>query len=326
MNRKREGSETMDASGVIAIVGATGTQGGGLADAILSQPDGEFSVRALTRNPDSDAARELARRGAEVVQADLDEPDTLRRAFDGVHGAFLVTSFWEHLSPEKEILRAQNMAEAAKAAGVRHVIWSTLEDTREKVPVSDDRMPTLMENYTVPHYDGKGEADAVFRELEVPTTFYRTSFYWDNMIHFGMGPQSMEDGTLALSFPIGDAKLPGMAAEDIGKCALGLFKRGGAFIGRTVGVASEFLTGQEMADGLTEALGRKVVFNDVPPHVYRGFGFDGAEDLGNMFQVKRDFADWYCGNRDPALARSLNPALKTYREWLAENASRIPLD
>lgn len=315
----------MDTSGVIAIVGATGTQGGGLADAILSRGDGTFSVRALTRNPDSDAARELARRGAEVIQADLDEPETLKRAFHGVHGAFCITNFWEHFSPEREVQQARNMAEAAKALGVRHVIWSTLEDTREKVPPSDDRMPTLMERYTVPHYDGKGEADAVFRDVGVPTTFFRTSFYWDNMIHFGMGPQEMEDGTLALTLPIGDAKLPGMAAQDIGKCALGIFQRGDEFIGQTVGVTGEFLTGRELAEGLAEALGRKVVYNEVSPEVYRGFGFDGAEDLGNMFQVKRDFEAWYCGNRDLELSRSLNPELKSYREWLVENADRIPL-
>jgi uncharacterized protein YbjT (DUF2867 family) len=310
----------------IAVIGATGTQGGGLADGILSNQAGPFRLRALTRNPDSDAARGLAERGAEVVATDMDDEESLKRAFDGAHGVFAVTNFWEHFSPDTEIQQARNVAGAARDAGVSHVVWSTLEDMREKVPTSDDRMPTLMEKYTVPHYDGKGEADAEFREAGVPTTFFRTSFYWDNMIHFGMGPRPGDDGKLRLTLPVGDARLPGMAAEDIGKCALGVFRRGGEFNGRTIGVAGEFLSGQEMANGLTEALGREVLYNEVSPETYRSFGFDGADDLGNMFQVKRDFADWYCGNRDLELSRRLNPELMTYKDWLSNYAHQIPVD
>ncbi len=311
---------------LIAVVGATGAQGGGLARAILADSAGAFAVRALTRDPGSDAAKTLADQGAEVVRADLDQPDTLQRAFDGVHGAFLVTNFWEHFSPEKEIEQARSMAEAAAARGVSHVIWSTLEDTRTWVPLSDDRMPTLMERYKVPHYDGKGEADAVFEELGVPTTFLVTSFYWDNMIHFGMGPKPGPDGTLALTYPLGEAKLPGMAAEDIGKCALGVLKGGKAYLRRRVGIAGEFLTGKEMAAALSDALGQEVRYNDVPPEVYRGFGFPGADDLGNMFQVKRDFNEQYCAGRDLELARKLNPELQTFRDWLSQNKDRIPLE
>jgi uncharacterized protein YbjT (DUF2867 family) len=310
----------------IAVVGATGTQGGGLADAILSDPDTGFRVRALTRDPDSDRARQLADEGAEVVRADLDDPESLRAAFQGAHGVFGVTNFWEHFSPEKEQQQARNMAEAARAVGIRHVVWSTLEDMREKVPVTDDRMPTLMERYKVPHYDGKGEADRFFREAGVPTTFFRASFYWDNMIHFGMGPKRGDDGILALVLPMGDSKLPGMAAEDIGKCALGIFRAGDEFIGRTVGVAGEFLTGSEMAEALSEALGERVRYQAVEPDVYRGFGFDGADDLGNMFQVKRDFAEWYCGNRDLDLSRRLNPELLSFNAWLGKYADRISLE
>jgi len=310
----------------IAVVGATGSQGGGLARAILADPEGGFRLRALTRNPDSDAARALKEAGAEVVAADLDDPESLRIAFDGAHGAFCVTNFWEHFSPDKEVEQARNMARAATDAGVRHVIWSTLEDMRQWVPLSDDRMPTLMDRYKVPHYDGKGEADAVFGEAGVPTTYLLTSFYWDNMIHFGMGPQEGEDGTLAITFPIGDSKIPGIAAEDIGKCAYGIFKRGSDTIGRRIGIAGGHLTGTEMAAGLTRALGREVRFNDVPPEVYRGFDFPGADDLGNMWQVKRDFAEEYCAPRDIGFSRELNPELQSYDEWLQKNASRIPLD
>ncbi|HSG47875.1 MAG TPA: NmrA/HSCARG family protein, partial [Longimicrobiales bacterium] len=211
---------------IIAVAGATGAQGGGLVRAILEDRDGPFKARAITRNPASDKAWALAALGAEVVQADLDDKASLERAFAGVHGAFCITNFWEHFSPEKEKAQARNMAEAAKAAGVSHVIWSTLEDTRKWIPLSDDRMPTLMDRYKVPHFDGKGESDAVFGEMGVPTTLLLTTFYWDNFIFFGAGPQRGEDGSLALNLPMGERKLAGIAAEDIGRSAYAIFKRG----------------------------------------------------------------------------------------------------
>lgn len=311
---------------IIAVVGATGMQGGGLVRAMLSDKTGEFAPRALTRQVQSDKAKELTRQGAEVVAADLDDLESLKRAFAGAYGVFCVTNFWEHFSPEKELAQAKNMAQAAKQANVQHVIWSTLEDTRKRVPLSDDRMPTLMGKYKVPHFDAKGEADQVFRDLGLPTTFLLTSFYWDNFIYFGMGPKKGPDGKLAITLPMDDKKLPGIAAEDIGKCALGIFKKGRELIGKTIGVASEHLTGAEMAAALSKALGQEVSYNAVTPELYRGFGFPGAEDLGNMFQFKRDFNDLFCGARDPATARALNPELQTFESWLARNKHRIPLE
>ncbi len=311
---------------VIAVVGATGAQGGGLVRAITSDSDSPFTARALTRDTTTDKAKVLAELGAEVVAANVDDVESLKTAFAGAHGAFCVTFFWDHFSPEKEIAQATAMAEAVKEADVQHVIWSTLEDTRNWVPLSDDRMPTLMEKYKVPHFDAKGESDKLFTESEVPTTCLRMSFYWDNFIYFGSGPQRGPDGKLALTFPMGTAKLPGIAAEDIGKCAYGIFKRGPEFVAKTVGIAGEHLTGAEMAAALTKALGQDVGYNDVPPDVYRSFDFPGAEDLGNMFQFKRDFEEDYCGIRDLEKSRSLNPDLQSFDTWLAANASRIPLE
>jgi uncharacterized protein YbjT (DUF2867 family) len=311
---------------VIAVLGATGAQGGGLVRAILGDPQGGFSARAVTRDPGSAKARELAALGAEVVAADIDDPSSLERALQGAHGAYFVTFFWAHFSPEREMAEARNMARAAQATGLRHAIWSTLEDTRRWVPLSDQRMPTLMGKYKVPHFDAKGESDAIFRELGVPTTFLLTSFYWDNLIHFGMGPKRGPDGRLAFTLPMGDQRLPGIAADDIGRCAYGIFRRGGEYVGKTVGIAGEHLTGAEMAAQLGEVLGEEVRYNAITPEAFRGLGFPGAEDLGNMFQFKRDFADYFCGVRDPAVARALNPSLQTFRGWLAQNKERIPLD
>lgn len=311
---------------IIAIVGATGAQGGGLARAILNDKQSPFAVRALTRDVNSAAARALAAQGAEVVAADLYDVESLKRAFAGAYGAYCVTFFWAHFSADKEKEEARNMAEAAKAAGVKHVIWSTFEDTRKWIPLSDTRMPTLQGKYKVVHFDAKAEANAYFTDLGVPTTLLYTSFYWDNLIHFGSGPKKGPDGRLAFTLPMGDKKLPGIAAEDIGKCAYGIFQRGSEFIGKTVGVAGEHLTGTQMAASLAKALGQPVVYNLVEPDVYRSFGFPGADDMGNMFQFKRDFEKDYCGARDLTLCRSLNPTLQTFDQWLAVNKGRIPLD
>ncbi len=311
---------------IIAVVGATGAQGGGLVRAILSDVTSGFAARAITRDVNSDKAKELAKLGAEVVAADVDDVESLKRAFHGAYGAFCVTFFWAHFSPEKELAEARAMAQAAKHAGIQHVIWSTLEDTRKWVPLSDARMPTLMGKYKVPHFDSKGEANQIFTELGLPTTFLLTSFYWDNLIHFGMGPKKGSDGKLAITLPMGDKRLPGMAAEDIGKCAYGIFKKGRELIGKTVGIAGEHLTGAQMAAALTRALGQEVRYNNVSPEAYRSLGFPGAEDLGNMFQFKRDFEQVFCGARNPDVARALNPSLQTFDKWLAQNKSRIPLE
>ncbi len=279
---------------IMAVFGATGAQGGGLVRAILRDPQGGFTARAITRNVNGEKAKELAKMGAEVVSGDIDNPDTMKKAFDGVYGAYCVTFFWAHFSPEKEIAEVQAMATAAKSAGLKHVIWSTLEDTRKWSPLSDPRLPTLHGKYKVPHFDGKGESNHFFTDLGVPTTFMLTSFYWDNFIGFGMGPKTY-----------------------------GILKRSSEFIGRTVGITGENLTGVEMAAGFSELLGQDVRYNSISPEIYRGLGFPGADDLGNMFQFKHDFNEYFCGARDSAFSKSLNPELQDFRTWLRNNKNAI---
>lgn len=182
-----------------------------------------------------------------------------------------------------------------------------------------------MGKYKVPHFDSKADADALFVSLGVPTTFLLTSFYWENMIYFGQGPRKGPDGTLAISYPLGDKKMPSIAAGDIGKCAYGIFKRGKEFIGKTVGVAGEHLSGAEMASTLSKALGKPVRYNELTPEAYRALGFPGADDMGNMLQYKRDFDAEYRAARSVELSRELNPGLLTFADWLEQNKSRIPI-
>ncbi len=316
----------MNTKKTIVVIGSTGAQGGGLVRAILNDPDHEFNVRAITTNVSSDKAKELKKLGAEVVAANLDDADSLKNAFHGAYGAFCVTFFWNHFSPDKEMAHAKAMAEAASYAKIKHVIWSTLDDTRKLIPLSDDRMPTLKGKYKVPHFDAKGESNHFFTDLGLPVTMLNTSFYWDNFIYFGLGPRKGPDGKFAITLPMGDKKLPGIAAADIGKCALGIFKAGSKYIGKTIGIAGEHLTGEQIAETFSHVLGKAVVYNSVTPEVYRSFNFPGADDMGNMFQFKRDFEKEYTKSRDIELTRLLNPFLLNLNEFLIQNKNLIPLE
>lgn len=301
---------------IIAVVGATGAQGGGLARAILAEPDGLFAVRALTRDPGSPKAKELADAGAEVVVADLDDEATLGTAFDGVHGVYLVTNYWADMSAEHEIAQAANGARAAKAVGVPHVIWSTLEDTRAYLPLNDPSIPVFDGTYTVPHFDAKSEADRFFAEANVPTTYLRPTFYWEAFVNYNFGPRRAENGALVLSLPLGERKLAGIAVADIGRTALGIFKRGDEFIGRTVGIAGEHLTGEEFAAAFSEFYGEPVAYRPLTFDEFRAQGFPAAAELGNMFEYYYRAEAEFTGSRDLTLVRALNPQLQTFRSWL----------
>ncbi len=185
-------------------------------------------------------------------------------------------------------------------------------------------MPTLQGRYKVPHFDAKAEAHPAFEGL--PVTFLYTTFYWNNLLGSGMGPKKEEDGVYAITLPLGDKKLPGIASEDIGPCAFGIFKKGDALIGKSVGIAGGHLTGAEMAAGLGRALGIEVRYNAVPPDVYRSFGFPGADDIGNMFQYYAEFEKEFCASRDLDFSRSLYPGLQTFEQWAAANAKHIQLE
>jgi uncharacterized protein YbjT (DUF2867 family) len=311
---------------LITIFGATGAQGGGLARNILARNKPDYRVRAVTRKPDSDAARELAQLGAEVAVADLDDPQSVRSAMRGAHGVYCVTNFWEHFSPEKELKQAETLAEAAQREGVAHVIWSTLEDTRRFLPADGKRMPVLMGTYNVPHFDAKGEANRFFTERSLPVTLLHTSFYWENLIHSGMGPQRGPDGKLVFVLPMADKPLPGIAVADIGACAAGVFRSGASLIGKSIGIAGEHLTGSEMASALARALHEEVGYVAMPPQQYAQLGFPGAQDLANMFQFKVEFNDAFCAARRVAESKALYPQLQGFEAWLvgAETRLKVP--
>jgi hypothetical protein len=186
----------------------------------------------------------------------------------------------------------------------------------------DKRMPMLQEKYRVPHFDAKAEADEYFSGL--PVTRLVTSYYWDNLYMFGLAPKKGEDGTLSWAFPMGEAKLAGIAAEDIGKVAYGVFKAGQEYIGKTVGIYGEALTIEQMGKTISKVLNvGTIVYNAVDADTYRGFGFPGADELGNMFQVYRDFEKEVIGARSADLARRLNADLQSYEQFVAKHKDAI---
>jgi len=307
---------------IIAVVGATGQQGGGLAAAILDDPDGGFAVRALTRNPDSAAAKALAARGAEVVTTDVDDEASLRAALDGAYGAYFVTAFWEYNDVVREQAQARAMANAAKAAGLRHVIWSTLPDTRDHIAMDDERVPTLHGEYKVPHFDSKAVSDRFFRDAGVPTTFLSTTYYFDSFLEF-FRPARGEDGKLALYLPMGDRKLPGIASEDIGRTAYAILQRGTELVGETISISGENLTGDEYAARFSKELGEEVVYRATSLDDVRASGVPGADDIANMFFYYAEHEEYFAGARDPEFVRTLNPRLKDFSTWLAANRDKF---
>ncbi len=177
----------------------------------------------------------------------------------------------------------------------------------------DKRMPMLQEKYRVPHFDAKAESDSFFQG--VPTTFLVTSFYWDNLYSFGLAPKKGADGQYEWTFPMGDSKLAGIAAEDIGKVAYGIFKAGQQYVGKTVGILGEALTISEMGEKISKGMGvGPIRYNAVDADLYRSFGFPGADEMGNMFQVYRDFAKEVPGGAERgrgAAAQSAAPELRS---------------
>ncbi|MEU3316786.1 NmrA/HSCARG family protein [Streptomyces sp. NPDC006662] len=312
----------MNGKRIITVFGSTGQQGGSLARAILEDRDGGFTVRAVTRRPDSDAARELERLGAQVVRADLDDEESLAGALEGAYGAYLVTNFWEGMDAAHELAQAQALSRAASHAGVQHAVWSTLEDTRECIPLEDGRMPTLQDRFKVPHFDAKAEADQFFLDDGVPVTFLRTTFYWENL-YGALSPQPAEDGTLEIALPMGDKRLAGIGVDDIGRTAYALFRGGTDFIGATVSIAGEHLTVAEMAAAMTRALGRTVRYRPMSPDAFRALGFPAADEMGNMFQYYADCEERFVAARDVAAVRALYPGLQDFATWLANHRDRF---
>ncbi|MBC7896292.1 MAG: NmrA/HSCARG family protein [Cytophagaceae bacterium] len=255
-----------NAQRIIAVIGATGQQGGSVVRAV--QARGEFRVRALTRNP---AAHEgLA---DEVAEADLDRPATLRAAFDGAYGVFVVTNFWE-AGGDDEITQATAAIRAAKDAGVRHFVWSTLPNVEA---ISGGR-------FTVPHFTNKAAVDALVGAAAFEHyTFVIAPFFYQNLLG-NMAPQKQRDGSIGWTLPI-DPDVRGIHMGDItelGNIVAGAFAQPDLVgHGEYLPLVGDLLSFNDIVATLNNQ-GHDYAFNRVPASVFATF-FPGAGELAEMF-------------------------------------------
>jgi uncharacterized protein YbjT (DUF2867 family) len=250
---------------LIAVVGATGQQGGAVVRALRAT--NQFKVRALTRN--TAKHRGLA---DEVVEADLNRPETLKSAFAGAHGVFLVTNFQEHGADE--LNQASAAVRAAKDAGVKHFVWSTLPNVEA---ISKGK-------FDVPHFTGKAKVDRVVREAGFANyTFVIAPFYYQNLVGV-LGPQKQPNGSAGWTLPL-DPTVRSIHMGDItelGSLVAGAFANPDlAGHGEYLPLVGDFVSFNEVIDTLKQQ-GHNFSVHQVPKDVFAGF-FPGAAEIAEMF-------------------------------------------
>ncbi|KAM6350636.1 LOW QUALITY PROTEIN: nmrA-like family domain-containing protein 1 [Alca torda] len=274
----------------------TGAQGGHVARALLE--DGTFKVRAVTRNPMKKEAEELKQKGAEVGKADQDNEPSLELALTSAYGAFIVTNFWEYCSKEKEIAQTKRLADLSKRLGLRHIVYSGLENVKQ---LTGGRLEVL-------HFDGKGVVEEYFQKVGVPTTSIRLPFYFENFLSIFKPQKAVQGDTCVLALPMGDTPMDGMAVEDIG-C---LLKSPEEYVG-VIGLSTGKLTKAEYTAVLSQQTDKTVKASKISPEEYEKGGSPGAKEMAAMFRfaLKPD--------RNVDLTMKLDPKAHTSPQWAADN-------
>jgi uncharacterized protein YbjT (DUF2867 family) len=290
----------------ILVFGATGAQGGSVARNLLAR--GRFAVRALTRNGSSAAAQELRALGAEIVEGDLDDIESLRKAVEGCYGVYGVTNFWEHFAKEEQ--QGRNLVEAVAEADVKHFIFSTLP------PIAKETGGKLRS----PHFDLKAEHEEYARKLGIPSTFVHVPFYYENFLYF-FPPRPAGEGTFAFGFPQGDTPLAAMSVEDVGHVVAPMFEQPDIFVGKVIKLAGDQLPAAKYAEVMSLRTGADIRYNYVPREVFAALGFPGAEDLADMFEYYRLHIPSRA--RDIETSRALAPELQSFQTWVARNEDKL---
>ncbi|XP_056390276.1 nmrA-like family domain-containing protein 1 [Hyla sarda] len=299
----------MAAKKIVTVFGATGAQGGSVASALLK--DGTFAVRAVTRDITKPAALKLKEAGAEVVSADLDNKKSLEAALSGAYGAFVVTSFWDHFSKDKEVQQGKDIVDLCKRLGLQHVVYSGLENVNK---LTKGKLDVL-------HFDGKGEVEEYFRDKSCPMTSVRLSFYFENFLTNGK-PQKAKDGkSYELVIPMCDVPMDGFSVSDLGPAVLSILKSPKDYIGKDIGLSAEKLTVAQYAEIMSKVSGKTITDPKIPPEVYEKLPFPGAEEMANMFKFYQMVPD-----RDVALTHKLNPHTKKFKQWLEDNKEAFNKD
>lgn len=317
------------ATKTIAVMGATGLQGGAVVKAFKELNDDDITIRAITRDPTSEKALAIESMVDEIVQANGDDEDSMVKAFDGCYGAFIVSNFWEDLDVRHEMQTLRTIKEAAKKAGVKHVVLSTLDDSRHFVNEADNKntWKVLDEELGmyVPHFDGKGEVGEEYA-AELPATLLYTTLYYESFINYSMGPSRQNDSDpYAITFPMADKKLSMVAVEDIGKAACAILQDD-SYIGKTVGVQSEALTCEDIAALFAKICGQPVQYNAVPTEVYASFGFPGADDLANMMRYYAENEEAFLSRRELGDLEEKMGGVVSLEDWITKNKDAFVLE
>ncbi|XP_037380436.1 nmrA-like family domain-containing protein 1 [Talpa occidentalis] len=287
---------------VIAVFGATGAQGGSVARAILEGK--KFAVRALTRDVTRPSALALQDLGAEVVRGDLNDEASVEAALKDAYGAFVVTNFWDHGSKEKEMCQGKMVADTAKRLGLKHVVYSGLENVKR---LTGGKLE-------VPHFDGKGEVEEYFWSIGVPTTSTRLAAYFENFLTAWKLMKAPDADYYTLAVPMGDIPMDGISVADVGAIISSIFNSPEEFLGKAVGLSAEALTVQQYADVLSKGLGKEVRDAKITPDAYEKLGFPAAKEMADMcrfYQMRPD--------RDVKLTHRLNPKVKSFSQFISEN-------
>ncbi|EGC33990.1 hypothetical protein DICPUDRAFT_153878 [Dictyostelium purpureum] len=298
-------------SKIISVFGATGAQGGSVVRALLK--DGKFKVRALARDPNSDASKKLKAEGCEVVKCDVvDSKQDIEAAIKGSYGVFLVTAFWHYFEKEKEY--GNKVADACFDAGVEHLVFSGLSPCKK---ISNGRID-------VPHFDLKAEIEDHIRELskkkpQFISSFVYVPFYMQNLGTLFKVDKSADGNSYTISLPADpSSKIPLDIGDvdDVGPLASGIFNEPSKYSGVVVPYAGSSLSGDEIAKSISKATGKQVNYNYIPTKVFATFGFPGAVEIANMFDFYNEFGAFY--SLDTSLASKITK-LTTLDKYLEKN-------
>ncbi|XP_034363166.1 nmrA-like family domain-containing protein 1 [Arvicanthis niloticus] len=287
---------------LVVVFGATGAQGGSVARTLLE--DGTFRVRVVTRDPEQRAAKELKQQGAEVVRGDQDNAASMEQALTGAHATFIVTNYWETCSQDREVQQGKLLADLAKRLGLHYVVYSGLENIRK---LTAGRL-------AAGHFDGKGEVEEYFRDIGVPMTSVRLPCYFQNLLSYFLPRKAADGKSFLLDLPMGDVPMDGMSVSDLGPVVLSLLKKPEEYVGQNIGLSTCRHTAEEYAALLSKHTGKPVRHAKTTPEEYEKLGFQGAQDLANMFRFYALKPD-----RNIDLTLRLNPKAQTLDQWLEQH-------
>ena len=280
-------ADNQNAERLIVVTGATGKQGGAVARSLL---DRGFRIRALTRNPQKPEAQALADRGAEVVQGDMEDRSAMERALEGAYGVFSVQNYWE-TGYDGEVQQGKTVADAAKAAGVEHFVYSSVGSAHRQTGI--------------PHFESKWEIEEHVRQIGLPYTIVRPVFLMQN---WEWTREMILGGTLAQPFDP-DKPLQQVAVEDIGAFAAIAFENPDRWIGREVDLAGDEQSMTEIADTFSRVIGREVSYYQVPWDQFE-------EQVGEEVTLNSRWMNDVGYEADIAALRQEYPELTSFESYL----------